>query len=260
VSRTAAKYVLLGLIVLVIVAGDQWSKMWADDWLASPYTEPPNPVVFAIDAADDGKPLAEAMAAVLTGSKPPEIERMIRRYTRVAGKRPTGPDQVANAGDEVRISYRAIEVVPEFFHFKYARNPGAAFGLMNDLDPTFRKWFFVCVSLLAVGLIVTLYRNVREDQRLLQMSLALILAGAIGNFIDRVRFQYVIDFIDWHWKDVYHWPTFNVADSAITVGVAILFLEMFFGDHEEEDGGKGGADAKKQSGGAGSETQAKAGA
>ena len=161
---------------------------------------------------------------------------MIRRYTKVDGKRPKGADQVAKAGQQVRISYRAVEVVPGFFHFKYARNPGAAFGLMNDMDPRFRRWFFVGVSLLAVGLIVTLYRNVREDQRLLQVSLALILAGAVGNFIDRVRFQYVIDFIDWHWKDVYHWPTFNVADSAITVGVAILFLEMFFGTQEGEEG------------------------
>lgn len=239
VSRTAAKYILLGLIVLVIVVADQWSKMWADSWLASPYTDPPNPVTFTLGPEGEGKPLSEAMAAVLTGSKAPEIDRMIRRYTRVDGKRPTGPADIAKAGQEVRISYRAIEVVPDYFHFKYARNPGAAFGLMNDMDPGLRRWFFVGVSLLAVGLIVTLYRNVREDQRLLQMSLALILAGAIGNFIDRVRFQYVIDFIDWHYKDVYHWPTFNVADSAITVGVAILFLEMFFGEQEDEAGAAG---------------------
>ena len=238
VNRTLAKYALLGLILVTTVALDQYTKEWADSWLASPYTDPPNPVVFTIGPEGEGATLKDAIASVLTASSGDEVERMIRRYTRVDGKRPKGPEHLVKAGQEVRLSYRSVEVVAEYFHFKYARNPGAAFGLMNDMDPTFRKWFFVGVSLLAVGLIVTLYRNVREDQRLLQASLALILAGAIGNFIDRLRFQYVIDFIDWHYKDVYHWPTFNIADSAITIGVAILFLEMFFGEQEEEDPAK----------------------
>ncbi len=235
-SRSTLKYVLLVAIGLAVVVADQYTKHWADTWLASPYTDPPQRVLFKIGPEGEGKPLTEAIAAVLEASKPAEIEAMIRRYVRVDGLRPAGLNAVAKAGQEIRISYRAIEVAPDMFHLKYARNPGAAFGLMNDMNPRFRKWFFMAVSLLAVGLIVTLYRNVREDQRLLQVSLALILAGAIGNFIDRVRFQYVIDFIDWHWKEVYHWPTFNIADSAITVGVAILFLEMFFGDPEDEEG------------------------
>jgi len=222
------KYFLLAGVVAGVVAADQYTKGWANRWLASPFTDPPNPVVFKVPAAADGRPLSEAVASVLTASSPEEVAQMIARHARLDGVRPSGPGQVVKAGQEIRIAYRAIEVVPNVFHLKYARNPGAAFGLMSDMAPAVRRWFFLAVSILAVVLIGSLYRNVQDGQRLLQVSLALILAGAIGNFIDRIRYQYVIDFIDWHWKDVYHWPTFNIADSAITVGVVVLFLEMFF--------------------------------
>jgi len=82
--------------------------------------------------------------------------------------------------------------------------------------------------------IFSYYRKLRMDQRYLQIALALVLGGAVGNAIDRLLRGYVIDFIDWHWFDpdwlrpALHWPTFNVADSGITVGLAMLFLEMLF--------------------------------
>jgi len=82
--------------------------------------------------------------------------------------------------------------------------------------------------------IFSYYRKLRTDQRYLQIALALVLGGAVGNAIDRVLRGYVIDFIDWHWFDPLwmrpslHWPTFNLADSGITVGLVMLFLEMLF--------------------------------
>ena len=116
----------------------------------------------------------------------------------------------------------------------YVRNRGAAFGFMNDMEPGPRRVFFMVISVVAVGLIFGIFRKVEPQQKLLAYSLSLILGGALGNFIDRLRFNFVIDFIHWHWKDAFHWPTFNIADAAITVGVAFLFVEMLFGKQPEK--------------------------
>ncbi len=123
-------------------------------------------------------------------------------------------------------------VVRDFWAMRYAQNRGAAWGLLAGLPAGARVPFFHVVSVAAVIFILTYYRKLREDQRLLQVAFSLVLGGAVGNFIDRIARGYVIDFIDWHWRDpqflVYtrHWPTFNIADSGITIGVALMVLEM----------------------------------
>lgn len=123
--------------------------------------------------------------------------------------------------------YQSLTVVENFFNITYVRNKGAAFGIFAD--SAVRIPFFITVSVVAaVGILCYLHR-LREDQRLLHFSLALIFAGALGNLIDRIRLGEVIDFLDAHWYQ-YHWPAFNVADSAITVGVAMLLVDMW---HEE---------------------------
>jgi len=103
------------------------------------------------------------------------------------------------------------------------RNKGAAFGIFAD--SAFRIPFFISVSFIAAIGIIWFYRKLEEQQRLLQWALALIFSGAIGNLIDRIRFGEVIDFVDAHWYQ-HHWPAFNVADSCISVGVALLLLDM----------------------------------
>lgn len=124
-----------------------------------------------------------------------------------------------------------IAVLPDFFHLRYAENPGAAWGLLAEAPERFRALFFELVSAGAVAFILLHYRKLRDDQRLLRIAFALVLGGAVGNLVDRLARGYVIDFIDWHWYDprflapMRHWPTFNVADSGITLGVALLFLE-----------------------------------
>ncbi len=108
----------------------------------------------------------------------------------------------------------------------YVENPGAAWGLFRGLPASAREVFFTLVSLGAVGFILFYYRRLREEQRFLQVALAFVLAGAVGNFLDRLARHYVIDFIEWYWwnrPDV-RWPTFNFADSLIVVGVAMLVL------------------------------------
>jgi signal peptidase II len=105
----------------------------------------------------------------------------------------------------------------------YVENPGAAWSLFRDLSENARTALFTVISLAAVAFILGYYRRLRDDQRYHQVALSLLLAGAIGNFIDRLARRYVIDFIDW-FAGSYHWPTFNVADSLIVVGVALLLL------------------------------------
>ena len=119
--------------------------------------------------------------------------------------------------------FQSIPVVDNFFHITYVRNRGAAFSFLSHAS--WRLPFFIGVSLVAAIVIIIAYNKLREDQRLAQVSLAMIFSGAVGNLIDRVRLGEVIDFLDAHWYQ-HHWPAFNVADSLICVGVFLLALDM----------------------------------
>lgn len=115
-------------------------------------------------------------------------------------------------------------VVPGFFNITYVRNYGAAFGFLANVNPTFRELFFLSIPPIALIIILRVLKGVHDEDRIQILSLSLIFGGAIGNYIDRLRFRFVIDFLDFHYKNIYSWPAFNVADSAIVCGVAILLL------------------------------------
>ncbi|MBE9485651.1 MAG: signal peptidase II [Chloroflexi bacterium] len=117
--------------------------------------------------------------------------------------------------------HQTLTVVKGFFNITYVRNPGAAFGILAD--NAIRLPFFVGVSLLAGIGILWYLRKVDRKDSWQHFALGLLFSGAIGNLIDRIRLGEVIDFLDVHWYQ-YHWPAFNIADSAICVGVAILLL------------------------------------
>ena len=121
--------------------------------------------------------------------------------------------------------HESIPVLPGFFNITYIRNPGAAFGFLAGASPTFRYVFFIGVTVAAIGLILHYLRTYAAGDQLLTVSLGMILSGAIGNLIDRVRFGEVIDFLDIYLGTT-HWPAFNVADSAISVGAFILFFHL----------------------------------
>jgi signal peptidase II len=131
-------------------------------------------------------------------------------------------------------TYRHLEALSTPPHYvyrplwrmNYVENPGAAWGLFRGHSEGFRNTFFTLVSLGAVAFILHYYRKARVDQRFLQVALGLVLAGAVGNFVDRIARGYVIDFIEWYWwnRTDLRWPTFNVADSLIVVGVALLVV------------------------------------
>jgi signal peptidase II len=127
--------------------------------------------------------------------------------------------------------YESLTVIRNFFNITHVRNKGAAFGILAD--SAFRIPFFITVASLAALGILWYLRQLRADQRLLHFALSLIFAGAVGNLIDRIRLGEVIDFLDVHWYQ-YHWPAFNVADSAITVGVGLLLLDLWFEERRKK--------------------------
>ncbi len=118
----------------------------------------------------------------------------------------------------------SIILIRDFFSLTYVRNTGAAFGFLASANPSFRVPFFLIVPIVAMVVLGFLYRDLPASARWRSMALGLVSGGAIGNLIDRVRLGYVVDFLDCHYRNVYYFPAFNVADSAICVGVAILLL------------------------------------
>ncbi len=117
-------------------------------------------------------------------------------------------------------------VLRPVWRMSYVENPGAAWSLFRDLPHAGRQAFFGLVTAAAVAFILHYYRKLRDRDRILQLALSFVLAGAVGNFIDRLARGYVIDFVDWHWwnRPDLRWPTFNVADSLIVVGVLALVV------------------------------------
>ena len=128
-----------------------------------------------------------------------------------------------------------IPVIDAFWDFHYVENPGAAWGFLSGAAAWFRTPFFLIVSAGAMVFILAYFHRTKVEQWLLRLALALVFGGAIGNFIDRVRLGYVIDFIRWHWYHEAHFPTFNVADAAISVGVALMIVDMIFFAPDEEE-------------------------
>ena len=116
-------------------------------------------------------------------------------------------------------------LIDEVLMLSHVRNPGVAFGLLSDLAQGWRLPFFLATSAVAAWLLVTIYGSAGHLP-LGRVAVGLIAGGAVGNLTDRVRYGEVVDFID-VWIGPYHWPTFNVADSAITVGTGILLFALW---------------------------------
>jgi len=130
--------------------------------------------------------------------------------------------------------YESLTVIENFFNITYVRNRGAAFGMLSE--SSLRIPLFIAIAVIAGGAILYYLHRMADEQKLGASALALIFSGAIGNLIDRVRLGEVIDFLDAHWYG-HHWPAFNVADSAITVGVGLLLLEMWLADKKKKQTG-----------------------
>jgi signal peptidase II len=126
-----------------------------------------------------------------------------------------------------------IPVIEGFFYLTHVRNPGAAFGLFADGDPQIRLAIFIGVSLLAVTIIFSFFRQLAPGDRLSALALGLILGGAVGNLLDRIFRGEVVDFLHFRLWRGYSWPDFNLADSFIVVGVGFLVLELLAAEGED---------------------------
>ncbi|MCE9668884.1 signal peptidase II [Myxococcus stipitatus] len=186
------KYVILVAVALAVVALDQWTKYL---------------VVRELTSQMDGQQTLGGRIGAMVGEPPPQ-----------------GFD-----GLHYRPS-RHIEVSESFLRLRYAENPGAAWGLFRNLPPQTRGPLFHVVSLGAVLLIVFYFRKLsgsNPEEKWALWGLPLVLGGALGNYIDRLARGFVIDFIEAHWFDKATWPSFNIADSAICVGVGLLVIDAF---------------------------------
>ena len=120
--------------------------------------------------------------------------------------------------------YQSIPLVP-YFNLTYVRNTGAAFSFLSDAGG-WQRWFFAGLAIFISIVIAVWLARLKQHETLLAVALSLVLGGAIGNLIDRLAYGYVIDFLDVYYQ-TWHWPAFNVADSAITLGVVLMLLESF---------------------------------
>ena len=166
-----------------------------------------------------------AMLALDQWTKFLAVERLTYAFDRAGA---------TTAGEKLSTFWRATHLEPlarrpyavwrPVWRMNYVENPGSAFGLLRDLGERARNVLFSLVYPAAAAFILHSYRKLGDRQRFLQVALAFVLSGAVGNFVDRLVHGYVIDFVEWYWwnRPDIRWPTFNVADSLIVVGVGML--------------------------------------
>ena len=124
----------------------------------------------------------------------------------------------------------SIKIIGEFLRFTYAENRGAAFSILQD-----QRIFFIIVTIIMLFVLAYIYFKTKNISRLSKLSIAMIAGGAIGNFIDRVRFGFVVDFIDVRFGSFYNFPIFNVADSFVVCGTILMILLILFNRFEKSE-------------------------
>jgi signal peptidase II len=224
------KWAIFGLVMVLGTVVDQWSKLYAESRLATISRDWQKELVLTPDA--DVPKLRDYLREELSWSTDAEVNQIAARFTFSEKGRPLHADSPVKQGEPLHIKRRTATVIEGYFDFMYARNPGAAWSFMADQPEWLRKSFFRIASLLALGLIITMLVKTTNAQWRMIWGLSFVASGAVGNFIDRLAYGYVIDFIVWHIDDSY-WPTFNIADAWIAIGVGFMFLEFIFAPKEE---------------------------
>lgn len=220
-----SKYLQFAILLVLCVGLDQGTKRVASERLATTHSWIDHPMVLVVSDGE-GETVEDVLRSELRFNDADEIGELARRYVTNKDGTHLQADSKVSPGDELRVRYRKVAVIPDYFEFEYTRNQGAAFGLLSDGDSPMRVPFFILVSLVAIGVIIMMLRGVDRRDYLSIVALAFIAGGALGNFIDRVSYGWVIDFIVWKATDAYRWPTFNIADAFISVGVSLLILQM----------------------------------
>ena len=139
-------------------------------------------------------------------------------------------DQLTKLLADHFLNYHDPVAIMPMFNFTLLYNKGAAFSFLSS-QGGWQRWFFTIVSVVISMVLIIWLKKLKPSQKLLMVAIALILGGAIGNLIDRSMYGYVIDFLDVYYQQ-YHWPAFNLADSAISIGAALLIIDSFKNKHE----------------------------
>lgn len=205
-SAVARRWSILVAIGLTVAVADQWTKLLAVQNLT------PGFAIAKVGLAEARMLDAAGRQALIDGLG------MTEKLTLFYGA-------VRSPCQDLGVYCGASKLIDGFWDFRYVENPGAAWGLFARTNDKLRVPFFLLVSIGAMGFILWYFRRISDEQRLLVFGLSFVFGGAIGNFVDRLHLSYVIDFIDWY-VGASHWPTFNVADAAISTGVGLLILEM----------------------------------
>ncbi len=128
--------------------------------------------------------------------------------------------------------YETLPIIPGWFNLTLAHNSGAAFSFLAD-ESGWQRWFFAAIALVVSGVIFFWMKRLQSHERLVAIALALVLGGALGNLWDRLTLGYVVDFLDFYYQSdaqsrAMHWPAFNIADSAISIGAFMLIIDALF--------------------------------
>lgn len=220
---TILKIAQTSLIIALCVGADQATKRVAEARLAS--ARPGlihHPIV--LTATGDDPTVSALLSRELRFSDAAQREVIARVYTQdPAGQQLRGADALT-PGQRVHVLRREVVLIPDRLELQYARNPGAAFGLLADAGG--RRPFLLVAGGLVIALMLALLRGATMRQQLLICGVALSVGGALGNAIDRFRLGYVIDFIVVRLSPSYAWPTFNLADVWISIGAGLLLIVL----------------------------------
>jgi signal peptidase II len=216
--------------------------------VGSPEAAPPPQAVAAppapLSAASPSVPLAPVSARDLPPAHPPSVLFLVvvTAISLAADLATKAWAKQTLSGDDPKVKVlRRITVLKDHVDFIFAENPGGAWSFLRSLPDTLRRPFFLIVSAAAIVFIVSIYHRIHPEQRAMKWGLPLALGGAMGNLVDRIRYGKVIDFVDVYISPRHHWPTFNVADIAIVVGVGLMAISMLsFRGSREADALKGG--------------------
>ncbi len=137
-------------------------------------------------------------------------------------------DQFTKQLVESAFALRESMAVLPYFNLVLVYNEGAAFSFLSD-QGGWQRWFFVLLALVVIAVLISWLRRLGREEQLVAVALSFIIGGAVGNLIDRVIYGHVIDFVDLYYSG-WHWPAFNVADSAIVLGVALMLYDLIFGE------------------------------
>jgi len=223
------KYGLFAIIVFVSIVFDLGTKTIAENNLASRTRDYEHYLYIGVpdDAAEQS--LRDFLVQELTWNSDDEVEEITNQSTFIVDDegnwvRRGFAELSLEGGERVEIRERSVEMVDGFLYFRYTENRGAAWGFLSGFDSDLRQPFFIGVGIIAMVVIFFLFRTVKPDRILLITALSLIVGGAMGNIVDRIRYGYVVDFIKWY--PGFEWPTFNIADALICVGVGLMFIQV----------------------------------